>query len=93
MAVSHVVMNGDSLSMNQMNQKVPVPADMKASVEARFKLFPELNFNKSGYTMQLAPTSQLVSGQLAYLVTVGQAITFKVKSSTVNTNIPNDTFK
>ena len=146
--VTHIIINGDSLNVKQMNKAVPLASDVKGSVKARYKLFPELDFNKPGYTMQLAPTLQVVNGQLAYLVTVtspdgtkvkyfydqktglkikqftdvegstvmewsdyqdiqtgikipfsektsvvGQPIEFKVKSTTVNSGLTNDTFK
>ncbi|HEY8782355.1 MAG TPA: M1 family metallopeptidase [Mucilaginibacter sp.] len=68
--VAHIIINGDSLNIRQMNRVVPVSGDMRASVKARYKLFPELDFNKTGYTMQLSPTLKVVDGQLAYLVIV-----------------------
>jgi len=68
--VYHIVINGDSLNAKQMNKAIPIGSDLRGAVKARYKLFPELDFGKSGYTMQLAPTLQVVNGQLAYLLTV-----------------------
>jgi hypothetical protein len=70
MSAYHVVINDDSLNIKQMNRAVPIAKDAKASVEARYKLFPELEFGKSGYSAQLDPSLKVVNGQLAYLVTV-----------------------
>jgi len=77
--VTHIIINGDSLNVKQMNKDVPLTADIKASAKARYKLFPELDFNKQGYTMQLAPTFQVVNDQLAYLVIVTSPDGIKVK--------------
>ncbi len=144
----HVVINDDSLNIKQMNRLLPIPKDMKAPVEARYKLFPELDFGQPGYTMLLDPSLKVVDGQLAYLITVttpngvrvkyfydmktglkvkqftdvpgstitefgdyrdidtgikipfsektnvvGQPVTFKVKSATVNSGLSDDLFK
>ena len=146
--VYHIVINADSMTVNQMNKPMEVKNDLKPAVRARYKLFPELDFNKTGYSMVLSPTLKVVDGQLAYLVTVaqpdglkvdyfydfktglkikqhtdvpnstvmefgdyhdietgikipfsekttvvGQPIEFKVKTTTVNTGLGNDTFK
>jgi len=77
--VTHIIINGDSLNVKQMNKPVPLTADVKGSVKARYKLFPELDFNKTGYTAQLAPKLQVVNDQLAYLVTVTSPDGTKVK--------------
>ena len=74
----HVVINDDSLTVKQMNRPVPV-AKEKHSVEARYKLFPELNFGKTGYTAQLDPGFKVVDGQLAYLITVTNPDGIRVK--------------
>jgi len=53
-----------------MNKPTPISNDMKAPVRARYKLFPELDFAKTGYTAVLSPALKVVNNQLAYLVTV-----------------------
>jgi hypothetical protein len=78
-SVGHIVINGDSVKVNQMNKPVAVTNDVKGAVRARYKLFPELDFNKSGYTIQLAPTLKVVNDQLAYLLTVTSPDGIKVK--------------
>jgi hypothetical protein len=62
-----------------MNRPVPIAKDLKAAVKARYKLFPELDFNKTGYTLELDPTLKVVDGQLAYLVTATNPDGVKVK--------------
>lgn len=69
-SVGHIVIVGDSVNVNQMSKQVVITNDAKGAVKARYKLFPELDFNKSGYTMQLDPKLKIVNGQLAYLVVV-----------------------
>ncbi|WP_259065728.1 M1 family metallopeptidase [Mucilaginibacter sp. X4EP1] len=146
--VIHIIIDGESVNVKQMNKALPLTADLKGSVKARYHLFPELDFNKPGYTIQLAPTLKVVNDQLAYLVTVtlpdgtkvecfydqktglkikqftdvpggtviewsdyrdiqggikipfsekttvvGQPVEFKVKNTTVNSDLPDDTFK
>ncbi len=78
-SVGHIVIVGDSVNVSQMNKQVQVTGDVRGAVEARYKLFPELDFNKAGYTMQLATTLKIVNNQLAYLVTVTSPDGVKVK--------------
>jgi len=75
----HVLIIGDSINIKQRNQDIQVGNDIAGAVKARYKLFPELDFNKTGYTMQLTPNMQIVNGQLAYLVTVKSPDGTKVK--------------
>ncbi|MCR8556900.1 M1 family metallopeptidase [Mucilaginibacter sp. BJC16-A38] len=69
--LSHVLINGDSLIVKQNSRRLPLsgPSE-KGAVRARYKLFPELDFNKPGYTTKLDSNYQVVNGQLAYLVLV-----------------------
>jgi len=69
--LSHVVIIGDSISLktngrqNKLNSKTE-----HGAVMARYKLFPELDFGKPGYSAVLDTNYQVVNGQLAYLVSV-----------------------
>ncbi|MDF2430573.1 MAG: hypothetical protein JWP44_204 [Mucilaginibacter sp.] len=69
-SIGHIVITGDSLNLVQMRKPVPITNDVKGGIKARYKLFPELDFNKPGYTLQLDPIIKVVNGQLAYLVKV-----------------------
>ncbi|HZY35129.1 MAG TPA: M1 family metallopeptidase [Mucilaginibacter sp.] len=75
----HVVINGDSLNVKQMNRPVQIAKDQTGAVEARYKLFPELDFGKAGYSVQLDPSLKVVDGQLAYLVTATTPDSVSVK--------------
>jgi hypothetical protein len=79
-SASHIVINGDSVSLKQNGRDVKLSDNTeKESVKARYKLFPELDFNKAGYNLQLDSTLKVVNGQLAYLITVTQPDGIKVK--------------
>ena len=78
-SVYHFVIGADSVIITQMNKPVPLTNDEKGNVKIRYKLFPELDFGKPGYTMQLAPTMQVVNEQLAYMLTVTYPKGVKVK--------------
>ena len=98
--ITHVVINGDSLNVINLRKPVPIPADQKNSVKARYVLFPELNFSKPGYMMKMDSTLKIVGDQLAYLVKVtapdgtrvnyyyDQKTGFKIKQFT---DVPNST--
>jgi hypothetical protein len=77
--VNHVVMNGNEMSASQVNQPVPITDQVRATLKARFLMFPELNY-ANGYILDLAPTQQVVGDNLAYLVTVTTPDGIKIKS-------------
>jgi len=68
--VLHIVINGDSINVKQLNKPGQLNPEVKSAIRIWNKLFPELDFNKSGYTMQLSPMLKVVGDQLAYLITV-----------------------
>ncbi|HVV55601.1 MAG TPA: hypothetical protein VHC47_09765, partial [Mucilaginibacter sp.] len=72
--LSHIIINGDSVHIESNNGRVATltSATEKAAVMARYKLFPELDFDKPGYTMKLDSTLKIVNGNLAYQLTVTQ---------------------
>jgi hypothetical protein len=74
---SHIAINGDSItviqgSFTQHQKALPAP-------KARFRLFPELDFAGPGYTMQLDDRYHIIDGSPAYMVTVSQPDSIKVK--------------
>jgi hypothetical protein len=70
-SVSHILMDGDSLNLKQNGRSVTLSGkEERGAVKARYKLFPELDFNSSGYTMVLDSAIKVVNGHLAYLITV-----------------------
>ncbi len=78
--VSHITIAGDSINVKQNGRPAPLrTAEERGAVRARYKLFPELDFGKAGYTMQLDSSLKVINGQLAYLVTVSTPDGVKVK--------------
>jgi hypothetical protein len=77
---AHIVILGDSVSLQLNGRKSPLSSKSeKGAVLARYKLFPEMDFNKPGYTMQLDSAIKVINGQLAYLVTVTNPDGIRVK--------------
>jgi len=76
---AHIVILGDSVSLQLNGRKSLVSGTEKGAVLARYKLFPELDFNKPGYTVQLDSALKVINGQLAYLLTVTRPDGIKVK--------------
>ena len=70
MTAQKLIVNGDSVTSSAMGQSAPVSAaDKKRFQELAFP-FPEVNYNKPGYTMQLAPNLDNIDGKDVYVVTV-----------------------
>jgi len=78
--LSNVVINGDSVSLKQYNTAVVLKNEEKQQVINRNKLFPELDYGKAGYKLELAPVMQVINGTLAYLVTVTNPAGLRVKN-------------
>ncbi|WP_186292706.1 M1 family metallopeptidase [Mucilaginibacter corticis] len=76
----HLKGNADSVSVVQQNQPVPAPKAYQHQLVDRFGFFPELDYDKSGYTLTLDNTIRAVGEKLAYLVTVTHPDGIKVKS-------------
>ncbi|BAU54136.1 M1 family metallopeptidase [Mucilaginibacter gotjawali] len=77
---AHIVIMGDSVSLQLNGRKSPLSSKSeKGAVMARYKLFPELDFNKPGYTLQLDSAIKVINGQLAYLITVTNPDGIRVK--------------
>lgn len=72
LVINRIVVNGDSVQLRQMNNKVPLDTLSKKYLRARTRLFPELDFAKKGYTVRLDPRLQVVNGELAYLLYITQ---------------------
>jgi hypothetical protein len=70
LVVYHIVIVDDSIKIVQLNKPVTITKDLKGPVKARYGLFPELDFSKTGYTMQLQPGYKVVNGALAYEIKV-----------------------
>ena len=78
--LTHIIIDGDSIELKQNGRTAPLKAKTeRGAVKARYKLFPELDFNKPGYTAVLDTNYQVVNGQLAYLITVTSPDNVNVK--------------
>jgi hypothetical protein len=73
----HLAIDGDSITIIQRGQTQHIAATPAG--KARFKLFPELDLTRAGYTMQLDGRYHIIDGALAYLITVSQPDGIKVK--------------
>lgn len=70
MIVSQILVKGDSISMSQMGQSIPVETnEMKLALKESAVMFPELE-SYSKFTANLAPTIQLVDDKEAYEITI-----------------------
>ncbi len=67
---SRIVIVGDSISLKSGGRPQKLNPTEAGPVHARYKLFPELDFDKPGYTMTLDDKYNIVNGMLAYEVTV-----------------------
>lgn len=77
---SHIAVNADSIIVTQQGktQRIIAEPDL-ARGKARYQLFPELDFARAGYTMELDDSYHIINGAPAYLVTVSRPDGIKVK--------------
>lgn len=69
MVPQKIVMNGDSIQMESMGNKVPIPASMKEHLKDEMIIFPELNYLNGKYKLDLADIVS-VNGSDAYELVV-----------------------
>lgn len=69
MTAAKILVNGDSVSIQQMGQNVPVTAAMKKGLLEETKLFPELDYGNPGYKLTLTGIEN-IGGKDAYTVEV-----------------------
>jgi hypothetical protein len=77
--LSSIIINGDSVRTKQFNNDTKVAKEEVPRLRNRYLLFPELEYGKAGYKLELAPMMQVVNGQLAYLVTITNPEGIRVK--------------
>ena len=66
--------------VNEKNTNIGVNLTDKSAIKQKHKLFPELDYLKAGYSLQLAPLLQIINSKLAYMVTATTADGIKIKS-------------
>jgi hypothetical protein len=71
-----LVMNGDSINMQQNGQPTQLPATAKESLVASMQIFPEANLGTA--TLSIAPMLEVVGDAQAYVITIAQASGSKV---------------
>jgi hypothetical protein len=80
MVFTHTEVKGDSVSVAEKGQPVQLTASDKNITKEKVNPFPELDYLKNGYTLELDKRMQVVNDQLAYLVTITTPTGVKVKS-------------
>jgi len=73
MIVTHVLVNGERISVQQLNREIPLDDAGKKIIKAKSRPFPELDYEKGGYAMELDSTLKIVNGDLAYEVDINLA--------------------
>lgn len=68
--VIKIVSVADNVKANQMGRDYPVDKATAEQIKARYQFFPELLFDKPGYSITLDSKMQVVGKSLAYLVNV-----------------------
>jgi len=76
---SHIDINGDSVRVNEKNTNMHLSIVDKSAIKEKHKLFPELDYLKPGYNVQLAPMMQVMNDSLVYQVTVTTPDSIKIK--------------
>ncbi len=70
MNIQKLVVNGDSVSMTAQGQAIDLEDADKKRYQEMTSFYPEINYSKPGYALQLDPTLSEVNGNDAYVVTV-----------------------
>jgi hypothetical protein len=70
LSVSHILINGDNMRAQQLNKELPLDDASKRVLKAKSKPFPELDYEKNGYTLELDSTLKIVNGDLAYEIDI-----------------------
>jgi hypothetical protein len=77
--LSNIVIDGDSIKMKQFNNVVNIGKEEKTGIKNRYRLFPELDYGNTGYTLELVPTMQVINDKLTYLVLITNPEGIRVK--------------
>jgi len=77
---SHIDINGDSVLASEKDTHLHLGSIDKSILKEKHKIFPELDYNKPGYNLQLAPMLQIFNNQFVYLVTVTIPAGVKIKN-------------
>ncbi len=70
MTIQKLIVKGDSVSMTAQGQNINLDDADKKRYQEMTSFYPEINYSKPGYTLQLDPTLSEVNGNDAYVITV-----------------------
>ncbi|WP_461451910.1 M1 family metallopeptidase [Mucilaginibacter sp.] len=76
---SHIAIKGDSVNITQKNTPVQLSNTDKIAVKQKHKLFPEMDYLKNGYKVDIMPALQVINDDLAYEVVVTTPDNIKIK--------------
>ncbi|SDT10278.1 hypothetical protein SAMN05216490_2491 [Mucilaginibacter mallensis] len=77
---SHIDINGDSVLASEKDTRLQLGSIDKSILKEKHKIFPELDYNKPGYSLQLAPMLQILNNQFVYMVTVTTPVGVRIKN-------------
>jgi len=77
--INYVTINGDDVRWKKRGVIKEVDSAKRVNVKARYKLFPELDFDKCGYTLALDTMLKVVDGKLTYMLTVTSPDGLRIK--------------
>jgi outer membrane lipoprotein-sorting protein len=64
-----ILVKGDEVTMTSMGNPTPVDDETKKQLKEEMDPFPEANYAKNGYTLQLAPMLDNIDGTDVYVIT------------------------
>ncbi|WP_158642795.1 M1 family metallopeptidase [Mucilaginibacter ginsenosidivorax] len=70
LVLSHILVNNDNMSVQQVNHEMPLDDVAKKILKEKSKAFPELDYEKLGNTVSLDSTMKVVNGDMAYEVDI-----------------------
>ncbi|WP_184549711.1 M1 family metallopeptidase [Mucilaginibacter sp. FT3.2] len=70
LVLSHILVNDNNISVQQVNHDVPLDDVAKKLIKEKSKPFPELDYEKSSSTMRLDSTLKVVNNDMAYEVDI-----------------------
>ncbi|NHA07338.1 M1 family metallopeptidase [Mucilaginibacter sp. HC2] len=73
LVVAHVLVNGERISIQQLSREIPLDEGGKKIIKAKSRPFPELDYEKGSYAMELDSTLKIVNGDLAYEIDINLA--------------------
>ncbi|MDN3580715.1 M1 family metallopeptidase [Mucilaginibacter flavus] len=73
MVLTHILVNGDNINVQQVNHDMPLDDVAKKLLKEKSKPFPELDYEKNPNVMMLDSTFKVVNGEMAYEVDINIA--------------------